>query len=127
MINKQIIKKDLLDSLKKMNAFWSYDTSSVSMQTINDDTLIEKVLIHLDIPDIKKLFLLFPYQKIKEVWKNQLCIQDPYYHGINTMLAYLYFNIKKPDRYLKTISNKHLNSIKQRADEWFNTTYGKDF
>ena len=127
MVNKQIIKKELLDSLKKLNAFWSYDTSSVSMQTINDEMLIEKVLVHLDIPDLKKLFLLFPHKKIKEVWKNQLCVQEPYYHGINTMLAYLYFNIKNPNRYLKMISNKHLKSIKQSADEWVNTTYGTDF
>jgi hypothetical protein len=43
------------------------------------------------------------------------------------MLAYLYFNIKKPDNYLKKVSNKNLKSIKQSADEWFNKEYGKDF
>jgi hypothetical protein len=127
MANKQDIKRDLLQLLKKMNAFWSYNASEISEKNISDEMFIEKVLVHLDIPDLKKLFLLFPYKKIREVWQNQLCIQEPYYHGINTMLAYLYFNIKNPDKYLKTISNKHLKSLKQRSDEWFITTYGKNF
>jgi hypothetical protein len=127
MDNKQKMKSDLLHSLKELNAFWSYSASDVSEKTISDDMFIEKSLVHLDIADLKKLFFLFPHKKIKEVWKNQLCIQEPYYHGLNTMLAYLYFDIKNPDRFLKTINNKHINSLKQRSDEWFIETYGKDF
>jgi hypothetical protein len=126
MDNKLKIKSNLVDSLKKLNAFWSYQNSGISGKTISDEMLIEKSLIHLDIDDLKKLFFLFPHKKIREVWKNQLCIQDPYYHELNVMLAYLYFNIKKPDRYLKKVSNNHLKSIKQRADEWFNKEYGKN-
>jgi len=126
-MDKQKIKLDLLYALKKMNAFWSYNAFDVTEKTVGDELFIEKSLIHLDIDDLKKLFFLFPRKKIKEVWKNQLCIQEPYYHGLNTMLAYLYFDIKNPDRYLKTISNRNLKSIKQRADEWFSATYGEDF
>jgi hypothetical protein len=120
-------KSELFCALKKMNAFWSYNAFDISEETVSDDMFIEKSLIHLDIDDLKKLFFLFPYKKIKEVWKNQLCIQEPYYHGLNTMLAYLYFDIKNPDRYLKTISNRNLKSLKQRSDEWFSATYGEDF
>jgi len=127
MNEKSKIKNSLLNSLKNLNAFWSYNVSDVSEKTIDDEMFIEKSLVHLDIADLKKLFLLFPHKKIREVWKNQLCIQEPFYHGLNTMLAYLYFDIKNPDRYLKTISNKHLKSLKQRSDEWFSATYGKDF
>ena len=121
------IKNSLLNSLKKLNAFWSYNASDISENTISDEMFIEKSLVHLDIADLEKLFLLFPYKKIREVWKNQLCTQEPYYHGLNTMLAYLYFDIKNPDRYLKTINNRHLKLLKQRSDEWFSATYGKDF
>ena len=121
------IKRNLLNSLKKLNAFWSYNTSDISEKTISDDMLIEKSLVHLDIADLKELFSIFPHQKIKEVWKNQLCRQEPYYHGLNTMFAYLYFDIKNPDRYLKTIRKKNLKSLKQCSDEWISTTYGKDF
>jgi hypothetical protein len=116
-----------LHSLKELNAFWSYNASNVSEKTISDEMLIEKSLVHLDIADLKKLFSLFPYKKIKTVWKNQLCTQDPYYHGLNTMLAYLYFDIKNPDRYLKTIGKRNLKSLKQRSDEWFSATYEKGF
>jgi hypothetical protein len=110
-----------------MNAFWSYNASDISEKTISDELFIEKSLVHLDIGDLKKLFLLFPYKKIREVWKQQLCIQEPYYHELNTMLAYLYFDIKNPDRYLKTISKKNIKLLKQRSDEWSNATYGKKF
>ena len=116
------IKRNLINSLKKLNAFWSYNVPDISETTINDDMLIEKSLVHLDIADLKKLFSIFPHKKIKEVWKNQLCVQEPYYHGLNTLLAYLYFDIKNPDRYLKTISNRNLKSLKQRSDEWISAT-----
>ena len=122
-----MLKNSIFLSLKKMNAFWSYNLSDISEETISDEMFIEKSLVHLDIDDLKKLFLLYPHKKIREVWKKQLCIQEPYYHELNTMLAYLYFNIKNPSRYLKTISNKNLKSLKQNSDEWFNATYGKDF
>jgi hypothetical protein len=126
-MDKQKVKSDLLQALKKMNAFWSYNAADVSEKAVGDEMFIEKSLIHLDIADLKKLFFLFPYKKIREVWKNQLCIQEPYYHGLNTMLAYLYFDIKNPDRYLKTISKRNFKSLKQRSDEWFSATYGEDF
>jgi hypothetical protein len=127
MDKKQVIKNNLLHSLKKLNAFWSYDAFKISKNTISDEMLIEKSLVHLDIPDLKKLFILFPYKKIYKVWKEQLCIQEPYYHELNTMLACLYFDIKNPERYLKRIRNKHIKLLKQWADEWFSATYGKDF
>ena len=126
-VEKREIKNNLLDTLKKMNAFWSYNVSGISEKTISDEMFIEKSLVHLDIDDLNRLFLLFPCKKIFEVWKNQLCVQEPYYHELNTTLAYLYFDIKNPDRYLKTISNKHLKLLKQDADEWFIATYGEDF
>ena len=126
MENKLKLKKNLLFSLKKMNAFWSYNMSDISEEAISEEMFIEKSLIHLDIEELKKLFLLFPYKKIKEVWKNQLCTQEPYYHELNIFLAYLYFNIKNPDRYLKNLSKRNLKSIKQRSDEWINTIYGKN-
>jgi len=127
MDSKLKIKSNLLDRLKKMNAFWSYNASDVCEKTISDELFIEKSLVHLDISDLKKLFLIFPYKKIREVWKQQLCVQEPYYHGLNTMLAYLYFDIKNPDRYLKSISKKNIKLLKQRSDEWFNATYGEGF
>jgi len=127
MSAQQKIKNSLFNSLIKLNAFWSYHSSDITEKAINDEMFIEKALVHLDIEDLNKLFCLFPYKKIKEVWKNQLCIQEPYFHELNVLLAYLYFNIKDPDRYLKKINNRHIQSLKQSSDEWFNATYGKNF
>lgn len=65
MEEKGKIKSDLFCSLKKLNAFWSYDAASLSKEVVNDELFIEKSLIHLDISDLKKLFLLFPHKKIR--------------------------------------------------------------
>jgi len=121
------IKINLLNSLKNLNAFWSYNLDDISEKTISDEILIEKSLVYLDIGELKQLFLLFPRQKIKKVWKNQLCIQEPYYHELNTMLAFLFFNIKKPEKYLKNLNNRNIKLLKHNSDEWFNKEYGKDF
>ena len=115
------IKNNLIELLKAQCAFWSYQPESIA--EISDEILIEKTLIDLDIEDINKLFLIFPPKKIKEVWRNQLCIQEPHYHNLNIMLAYLYFDIKKPEQYLKNQSNRHIKTLKYKADEWFNKTY----
>jgi hypothetical protein len=52
MDNKLILKNAILNSLKKLNAFWSYNNSDISEKTISDEMLIEKSLIHLDIDDM---------------------------------------------------------------------------
>jgi hypothetical protein len=121
------IKENLMSGLYDWNAFWSYIPNVVNVQNIEDDLFIEKVLVHLDIDDINKLFLLYPAKKIKNIWKSRLCVQEPYYHRLNCMLGSLYFDIKNPQRYIKTISNQHIKSIKNRADEWVSSTYGKNF
>jgi len=73
MENKQKIKNNLLHTLQKLNAFWSYNAADISEHTVGDELFIEKSLRYLDIDDLKKLFLLYPHKKIKEVWKTQLC------------------------------------------------------
>jgi hypothetical protein len=124
---KQTVKAKLLCDLIEWKAFWSYPPDSVTIENISDELLIEKTLVHLDIDDINKLFTVFPSKTIKDVWKTRLCPQEPYYHGLNVMLAYLYFDIKNPERYIKTQSSKHLKSLKHKADEWFGKTYGENF
>ena len=56
-------KQQLFRKLKKENCFWSYDLSK--MKSISDESLIEHVLLHLDIEDINQLFQLFGYKKAK--------------------------------------------------------------
>ena len=101
----------LLRHLQKENAFWSYDPATVSLKNIDDDMLIEKVLLHLDIDDINRLFGIYSKAKIKKVWRTRLCPLEPYYNGINRLFAYIYFDVKNPDRYIKTQCSKHLKKL----------------
>jgi ABC-type glutathione transport system ATPase component len=76
-------------------------------------------LVHLDIDDINKLVTVFSSKTIKDVWKTCLCTQEPYYHGLNEMLAYLYFDIKNPERYIKESGNvETVCSFTYATPEW---------
>ena len=103
--NKKNIREQLIQELLKMHIFWSY--KEPQPDSIHDDILIEKTLIHLDIEDINKLFFLFPKAKIKSIWEDKVIIQDARYRSINLLFAYLYFNLKNPDAYLKTRLKEH--------------------
>lgn len=105
-IDKEILSKKLIER----NNFWSYKMQHDTH--IPDDILIEKTLIYLDIDDINKLFELFPYRKIKQVWRNRLVIQGDYYRSLNKLLAWMYFDIKNPDLYMKNCVTQHINKFK---------------
>lgn len=105
-IDKEILSKKLIER----NSFWSYKMRQDT--PIPDDILIEKTLIYLDIDDINKLFKLFPNRKIKRVWRNRLVIQGDYYRSLNKLLAWLYFDIKNPDKYIRTAMSQHVNKFK---------------
>lgn len=97
------------EKLKEENAFWSYNIDSV--EQINDRMLIVKTLVHLDLPEIDRLFKIFPFRKIKKVWREKLAISGAYYHTLNRFLAWWYLRIKNSDSYLKSVETRHLNSF----------------
>ena len=70
--------------------------------------LIEKTLIYLDIDEIDLLFSLYTYKKIKQVWRSRVAVQGDFYARLNRFLAWMYFGIKNPDRYLKAIETNQL-------------------
>jgi len=96
----------LILKLVSKNRFWTFDLSKGAV--ISDDILIEKTLIYLDIDDINLLFELYPYKKIKQVWLERIAIQGAFFAQLNKLLAWMYFGIKNPEKYLKRIENKHL-------------------
>lgn len=96
--NRQI----LLGKLRKKNAFWSYN----DIRDVNDDLLIEKVMLMLDIDDIYRLFKIFDKGTIRKVWEDKILRQEPYYHGLNRFFAWFYFGIENPDEY---INNRKFN------------------
>jgi len=117
--NKNIIRQSLFRKLKRRNAFWSYNPESVTLRNCNNETLIYKTLVHLDIKEINQLFSIFNKQIIQEVWERELCIQDDFYRRLNKFLAYCYFDIDDPEKYIKTIEKKHLVLIKKKTNEIF--------
>ena len=64
-MSDEVIKQELLAKLKQEHCFWSYNEDSIT--DIPDDMLIEKTLLHLDLDDINRLFLIYPFKKIKRV------------------------------------------------------------
>lgn len=102
-------KQAILDKLIEENAFWSYD---IKRETpVPDEILIAESLIHLDIPDINKVIELFGKKKVKRVWLDHIVIQGDYYKELNRLLSWMYFDIKKPDIYLKSMLTRHYNKL----------------
>jgi hypothetical protein len=70
-MNKQAIKSELFRRLVGSHAFWSYDPASLTLGSTTDEMLIYKVLVHLDLDDICRLFTLYDGSLIREVKKSR--------------------------------------------------------
>ena len=102
-------RKQLFNKLKKECCFWSYDVSK--MESISDDSLIEHVLLYLDIEDVNQLFKLFGYKKVKRVWLDRVAPQGAMFRQYNILYAWYYFGAKRPEAYVKSIETRHMNRI----------------
>lgn len=107
IMEEKDIRRSLIRKLKKENCFWSY--GNVSAKDIDDTTLIEKTMRHLDMADIDLLFKLFPYSLIKGVWLERLVPEGDYLFALNRLFAWYYFNAKKPTSYVKAMATRHFN------------------
>lgn len=107
------IKSGLLAGLKAEHAFWSYAPESVNPESIGDDALIALTMRHLDLPEIKLLFSIFSYRKIKSAWKRLLVPEGEYLYTLNRFFAWYYFKSKRPDAYLKSLETRRLNKLLQ--------------
>jgi len=118
--NSNKLRQSIFRKLKRENAFWSYNPESVTLRNCDDETLIYKTLVHLDIEEINQLFSIYDKLKIRKVWERELCIQGDYYRRLNKFLAYFYFNIEDPKKYIRKIERRHLKDIEKRADKKLN-------
>ncbi len=101
------IRSYLIRKLKQGHCLWSYDQRSV--KKIPDNVLVELVMLHLDIDEINLLFRLFPYEKIKRAWLENVVIQGERYYILNSFFAWYYFHAKQPQRYVKSMATKMTN------------------
>jgi len=99
-------KEKLLEALLNVNAFWSY--ASVSVENVPDEELIEKTFVFLDLSDISLLFELYPRNYVRKVWKEKMAVQGDYLFSLNVMIALYYFDIKRPEEYLKRVEREHI-------------------
>ncbi len=91
-------KAALWHQLERMGCLWSY---AKNQNKIDDDLLIEKALLYFEFEDLHKLSSLYPMKQLRDVWRERIVPQADYYGIINWLLAVMFFDIKKPDRYLK--------------------------
>ena len=98
-------KHVLWRQLEKMGCLWSY---AKNPDSIDDGLLIEKSLLYLEFEDLHKLCELYPMRQIQQVWRERLVSQGDYYGIINWLLAAMFFDIKKPDKYLKRYGKPRL-------------------
>ena len=106
---KEDVRQLLFHKLQKENCFWSYDMSK--MKFISDESLIEHVLLYLDIEDINLLFPLFGYKKVKRVWLDRVAPQGAMFRPYNILYAWYYFGAKRPEAYVKNIETRHINRM----------------
>lgn len=105
------VKSGLLAKLKEEHAYWSYAPESVSPDTISDDQLIADTMRYLDLDEIKELFSIFSYRKIKSAWQRLLVPEGEYLYTLNRFFAWYYFKAKRPDAYLKSLQTRRLNTL----------------
>lgn len=108
-MDKEKLRAHLIMQLKREHCFWSYDEDSV--KDIPDDILIEKVFMYLDLNDIDKLFHILPYKQIRLSWINNLIPLGERYYSLNRFLAWYYFQIKDPGKYVKSMMTRHFNKL----------------
>jgi hypothetical protein len=98
-------KRVLWRQLEQSGCLWSY---AKNPDSIDDGLLIEKSLLYLEFEDLHKLCELYPMRQIQQVWRERLVSQGDYYGIINWLLAAMFFDIKKPDKYLKRYGKPRL-------------------
>ena len=105
------IKRSLLSALKAEHAFWSYDQQSIKEDNMPDDQLVTMTMRYLDLSEIKLLFDIFSFKKIKSAWQRILVPEGEYLYTLNRFFAWYYFKAKRPDAYLKSLETRHFNKL----------------
>ena len=105
-IRLQDMQKRKLGILKKVKAaggLWSYQGIP---EHLDDDSIIEAALVHLDLEDMPMLFQIWSKAHIKRIWKERLVSQGRRMNILNYILAVKVFNVNHPDNYLARYARK---------------------
>lgn len=97
MESKQDKRLKIMKKIKDNGGFWSYNGIP---KHLDDDSVIESSLIHLDLEDIPMLYEIWSKAHIKKVWKERLVSQGDRMSILNYILAVKLFAINNPDKYI---------------------------
>lgn len=90
-------KSDILEKVKAAGGLWSYQGVP---EHLDDDSIIEAALVHLDLEEMPMLFQIWSKAHIKRVWKERLVSQGRRMNILNYILAVKIFNVNHPDNYI---------------------------
>ena len=76
-------------------------------ESLDDDSVIEAALVHLDLEDLPLLLEIWDKAHIKRVWKDRLVSQGKRMNIRNYTLAVNFFEIQDPEEYLKRNAKFH--------------------
>ncbi len=102
------MKEALFQELISNSVFWSYQEPD--LDSLSDDMLIEKVLVHSDMDAIFRLFSIYPEGRIRKLWDERI-LPDIRLRSMNKMFAYLLFGINDPDAYLESGIKKYYENL----------------
>ena len=94
-------KQTILEKIKANGGFWS--NCGFIPTSLDDDSVIEAALVHLDMEDLPLLLEIWDKSHIKQVWKERLVSQGKRMNILNYILAVKFFEIQNPDDYLKLV------------------------
>ena len=90
-------KMAILKKVKAAGGLWSYQGIP---EHLDDDSIIEAALIHMDLEDLPMLLDIWSKSHLKRVWKERLVSQGKRMNILNYILAVKLFGVKRPDNYL---------------------------
>ena len=90
-------KRAVLERIKAAGGFWSYQGIP---EHLDDDSIIEAALVHLELEDMPMLLNIWSRSHLKRVWKERLVSQGKRMNILNYILAVKLFGVKHPDNYL---------------------------
>ena len=90
-------KMSIVKKIKAAGGLWSYQGIP---EHLDDDSIIEASLMHLELEDMPMLFDIWSKSHLKRIWKERMVSQGKRLNILNYILAVKIFKIKNPDKYI---------------------------
>jgi len=118
-LSHNIKKQVLFERLLATNAFWSYDRNKLTVESIDNDLLIENAFIHGDVDELVLLLQVFTKETLLNVWHEKI-ISDERLYKLNYYIGVCFFQIPDVKNYIKKhgFQNSRYEKLKQFAEQY---------